>query len=464
MGKTMTTDTLPQKIRAPRWRVASSALLILIGVGFVLVALLADRFGYGDDTGFGVGQLLLGLLGIALLLVGYYGRNFLSIYRGAALVFVNTLLLLGFVELGAIAVSRTFQQAKLSGFQDLPYYAAQDWTKAYWGEEKSARGYRYKSYVVWGHLPFTGRMLNINREGFRKTPGADESSASAYRVFAFGGSTMLGWGSPDWGTIPAYLQSGLGATMKRPVCVINLSQDGFTSTQSLVALLLQLQSGNIPDAVIFYDGVNDVIAARESGRPSVHVTLAKIAAKFEEREHPLLTFYKKSRQYALVHNLVNKLKGGSLDPNHESVDDEGKTISTRDVAHSVASVYLANYEIVGALAKKYNFKSFFFLQPHLAVCKKPLTQEERNMRSAIDPALAALAKATYGEIASAVPESAHIWSIADIFDTEERQIWFDDVGHVTPEGNRLVAQKMLALITESSAWSSAKGEREIGRP
>lgn len=446
MKKKVTTDTALKKIRAPRWKVALAAFLVVIGGGFILIALFADRLGYGDDTGFGVGQFLLASLGLALLLIGLYGKNFLGIYRGAALVFVNALFLLGFVELGAIIIGRTFQQAKLSGFQDLPYYAAQDWTKVYWEEEKRARGYRYKPYVVWGHLPFAGKTLNINREGFRETPGARQCSASAYKVFTFGGSTMLGWGSPDWGTIPAYLQSGSTSTMKRPVCVVNLAQDGFTSTQSLVALFLQLQSGNIPNEVIFYDGVNEIIAAYESGRPAVHVTLAKIASQVEQREYPLVTMYKKTRQYGLFHRFVNKLKGRSLDSTHEFVDDEGRTISTRDLAHSVATVYLTNYNIVGALAKEYNFKYFFFLQPHLAIGKKILTQEERDMSARIDPALAALASATYGDILSAVPGSAHIWSLTDIFDTQEGQIWFDDVGHVTPEGNRLVAQKILELI------------------
>src|SRR5262245_52600368 len=168
--KKVTTDTARKKIRAPRWKLALSAFLVVIGGGFILIALLADRFGYGDEGSFGVGQFLLASLGLALLLIGLYGKNFLGFYRGAALLFVNTLFLLGFVELGAIVISRTFQQAKLSGFQDLPYYAAQDWTKVYWGEEKRAHGYRYKSFVVWGHLPFAGKMLNINREGFRETP------------------------------------------------------------------------------------------------------------------------------------------------------------------------------------------------------------------------------------------------------------------------------------------------------
>jgi hypothetical protein len=40
---------------------------------------------------------------------------------------------------------------------------------------------------------------------------------------------------------------------------------GWVSTQSVIMLLRQLQHGNIPDVVVFYDGVNDTYAAYQQG-------------------------------------------------------------------------------------------------------------------------------------------------------------------------------------------------------
>jgi hypothetical protein len=103
------------------------------------------------------------------------------------------------------------------------------------------------------------------------------------RVFAFGGATMWGTGSPDWETIPAYLQAGLEARRGKPVCMVNFGESSFVSTQEVIQLLLQLESGNVPHLVIFYDGINNIYAAYQSGQAGVHENLDPIAAKLQTR-------------------------------------------------------------------------------------------------------------------------------------------------------------------------------------
>lgn len=192
----------------------------------IVAAFLADWLGYGDTGSFGTGQFLLTLMGLIVLLVGLLGERFFALYRDAATILLNTLVLLALVELVAIVIGRTAFQRKHTGIQDLPYYAAQDWSEAYWREANAAENYRYEPYVVWRHRPFSGEMINYDGQGIRQTPGA-ECGPTAYKVFAFGGSTMLGWGAPDWDTIPAYLQSGFEALVEGPVCVVNLAEDGY---------------------------------------------------------------------------------------------------------------------------------------------------------------------------------------------------------------------------------------------
>jgi hypothetical protein len=207
----------------------------------------------------------------------------------------------------------------------------------------------------------------------------------------------------------------------------------------------------VPDLVIFYDGVNDVYAAYESGLPGVHVTLADVAAKFEEPEHPLVKWFKTSRQFALFERLVDKAKPGrsgngqALSPDTESDNDIDQ------LANSVTNIYLSNHKIVSALAQEYSFEYAFFWQPHLAVGGKALTREEQVLKSRMDPALAKLTKAVYGDITSEAADRENLWDIAYLFDEEDRQIWIDDWGHVTPEGNRLVAQEMLTAIESELA-------------
>ena len=420
------------------------SLLIAIGGILIVFAFLADLLGYGDAGSFGIGQILLVIAGGLVFLFGVFGKRFIQIYRDFAVVFLNTLILIALLELTAIVIGRFSFRERQADIENLPYYAAQDWSKLYWDEAGLALGVRYQPYIVWKHAPFQGETVNFAEDGTRLTPGAD-CQPNSRKIFAFGGSTMLGWGAPDWGTIAAYLQTGLGELSEGPVCVINYGEDGYGSTQSLIALMLQLQSGNIPDMVIFYDGVNEVIAAYESGKPVVHVTLAEITARFEERENPFVEVGKTTRIYTLSRKWMDAIEQRNLSNRREVSVHQGIRIIPDQLAVEMTETYVGNYQIVGALSREYGFDYFFFLQPHLAVGEKSLTEEEQAIKSRMDPNLAELAEAFYRNVTSVSPQLENFHSLANLFDDQAKLIWIDEVGHITPEGNHLVAQSILEV-------------------
>jgi lysophospholipase L1-like esterase len=80
----------------------------------------------------------------------------------------------------------------------------------------------------------------------------------------FGGSTMWGAGSRDSFTVPSLLARALQGRELR-VEITNFGETGYVSTQGVITLLLQLRKGNVPDAVIFYEGVNDTYSAYQNG-------------------------------------------------------------------------------------------------------------------------------------------------------------------------------------------------------
>ena len=422
---------------------------LIIGGGLMIIlALAADRLGFGSAGSIGIGQILLIAIGLLAMLVGVLGSRFAKLYQNTATVLLNTIVLLVLVELVAILFGRSLYRLRQSEIQTLSYYTNQDWAEVYWQEASQTNEVHYKPYVIWEKNPFAGETINFDHKGIRQTPGA-ECVAGAYRVFTFGGSTMVGWGSPDWGTIPAYLQSGLDELMEVPVCVVNFGEDGYVSTQSLISLILELQAGNTPDAVFFYDGINDILAAYESQQAGVHVTLPKIAAIFEGQENPLLTWARGTRTFALLQNLSGKI-GQDRPGNIQASSTVGEiTTDTSSLANAVSQIYLANYEMVSVLAQEYDFLYAFYLQPHPAVARKRLTDEEFEMLSRMDPGLSNLAQTAYRNVALAAPERDNLWYIADIFDLEEGQIWVDEVGHITPEGNLIIAQKMLEAFENS---------------
>ena len=110
----------------------------------------------------------------------------------------------------------------------------------------------FEPYYHWKQFEHVGKYINIDASGVRKTV-KDPNVKGGKKIFMFGGSTLWGHGSPDESTIPSIVQSHLGDAYE----VYNFGEDGFVSTQELNYLLYQLSLGNIPDAVIFYDGVND---------------------------------------------------------------------------------------------------------------------------------------------------------------------------------------------------------------
>ena len=421
------------------------ALLIVIGGMLIVFSFLADVLGYGDTGSFGIGQLFLLIVGGIVVLIGVFGKRSIQIYRDIAVVFLNTILFILLLELGAIILGRISFRDRQAGIENLPYYAAQDWSRVYWDEAKLAGGVRYQPYTVWRHAPFQGETINFNQDGIRHTPRAD-CQPKALKIFTFGGSTMLGWGAPDWGTIAAYLQTGLGELSEGPVCVINYGEDGYVSTQSLIALMLQLQSGNIPDIVIFYDGVNEVIAAYESGKPVAHVTLPEITSRFEEQENPFVKIGKATRIYSLSRRWLDVIETENLGNRSDISVHQGTRIIPVQLAEEMMKAYLGNYELAGALAREYGFDYYFFLQPHLAVGEKSLTKEERAIKNRMDPVLGELAIAFYGKVASVGPELEHFRNLADLFDDQDRLIWIDAVGHITPEGNHLVARAILETV------------------
>jgi hypothetical protein len=119
----------------------------------MVLAIFADKLGYGDPGSLGVGQLLLALVGLAVALIGLLGKRIVELYRGLAILFLNTLVLLAVRELAAIIIARSSQNYNPE-IQRLPYYSNEDWTETYFQEAFAAKDFRYKPYVTWAHLPY----------------------------------------------------------------------------------------------------------------------------------------------------------------------------------------------------------------------------------------------------------------------------------------------------------------------
>ncbi len=129
------------------------------------------------------------------------------------------------------------------------------------------------------------RLMNVDSVGHRRTAGNGVAlgAKDTVRLFFFGGSTMWGTDLRDNATIASIAAQQLAAAAPKGVAVeiTNFGETGYAFTQELIELELQLRSGNVPDVVLFYDGINDMAAAGQYGAAGVSQNESNRSREFE---------------------------------------------------------------------------------------------------------------------------------------------------------------------------------------
>jgi lysophospholipase L1-like esterase len=281
------------------------------------------------------------------------------------------------------------------------------------------------------------------------TPGAT-CGPGARTVFVFGGSTVWGTGAPDWGTLPAYLQAELQRPSDHAVCVVNYGESAYVSTQSVTQLLLLLQSGKVPQLVLFYEGWNDAYSAYQSGTANAHENYEQLAASFEgggrrPEGNALVRAVEGTHLFSVTRYLVAQLT------HHADKPLPLKTYASMGItadalAAEVATTYFANYEIVDALAHQYGFEYAFLWPPYIRIGPKPLVAAEQTIAQSVDPALDRLYQLVHQRVRESAARHPRLVDLSRAFDAHPELLWLDEV-HVTPVGNQLLAASIVATMT-----------------
>ena len=423
------------------------ALALALGVALVVLALVADFLQGGPARHFGPGQLALATLG-ALLIAGAVClrrspesverwlpavRVLTAGYRAVAYVTLSTIGLFLVLELTALVVAGdtglSVPLAPAELWRQIPGYGSEEWAERYW-EEEAGLEMRYERYVTWRTAPFAGETINVSADGVRHTPGAATSS-NALEVWLFGGSGMWGTGSPDWGTVAAYLQRGLqGAS--RPVRIRNLAERAYVSTQDLLRLVLELQAGRVPDMVVFYNGFNDLGPAI-GGEPGGHLSEARISGRLDR---PIATWLATSHVVSLVRWMTQGRPG---------VDQLAQPGERDRLAEEVIETYLRTYKVVDSLSRAYSFPYLFFWQPALVASAKPSTEIEDLIRAGQEPEYTRLVRRVYERIGEEAAARVNLQTLANALDRETAPLWLDGV-HLTPQGNKIIAEAMTEYV------------------
>jgi lysophospholipase L1-like esterase len=254
----------------------------------------------------------------------------------------------------------------------------------------------------------------------------------------FGGSTMWGYGARDEYTIPSQLANYLDSEDKS-FKIQNLGQLGYISTQSVIRLFLEIQRNNMPDIVIFYDGVNDVFAkyAEKAGMNHSRFKVERILSRpswvnlFEDyiESSPFLNLVRSAFP------LLRESKGSS------GISREELELC----AEETIDEYLANVTLVQKLAKAYNFQAFFLWQP-IIFFKETLTPfEKTELNNTMGRRLEDL-KFLYKRTDSLLNEnSSDVINLSHLFQKNDKLIFLDP-WHVNESGNKHITEAILEIL------------------
>jgi hypothetical protein len=330
-------------------------------------------------------------------------------------------------------------------------YAGAEWAVAYFDEFNRAVRVDWKAYVEWWQRPFTGQFVTLDRRGLRPTPGEFAQSPDVVRIFCFGGSTMMGMGARDDATIPAVLAARLGEIGHR-VAVTNFGQLGHNSTQEAISLHQLLKQGVRPDIAVFYDGINEMASAEQSGRADALFNESRRHAEFNllhpQRRSDLMLAAAMTAMPRTLRRL-RRLTGRELRGPLPAADADLSRVDLATLAADVARSYAANLSLIRLMAREHGFTALFFWQPALTTKRRKSADEERFEGDYTKDL------ARRRQLYAAVNEACrHHPQIAGRSDAIDLSAIFDDLGdpvyidayHLSERGNRIVAEAMLPRV------------------
>src|SRR6516162_800638 len=333
-------------------------------------------------------------------------------------------------------------------------YRDADWSEGYFDEFRRAVRVDWKAYVEWWQRPFDGSYVTLDERGLRQTTAEKTAGDRVIRVLCFGGSTMMGMGARDEETIPSVLARRLAA-LGHYVSVTNYGQLGHNSTQETITLQQLLKAGERIDVAIFYDGINEMACAEQTGRSDGLFNEARRGAEFNllhsERRHDLII----AALLAIAPRTLRRLRqwtGLPLRGPFPVLEADLSRVDLDRLASDVIAVYAANLRLVRLLGREYGFHPIFFWQPVITT-KRPKSRDEQRWERDYtgDPLRRRL---LYERIIAERRRSPELFEASDavdlsgLFDDCTEPVYID-LYHLSEAGNAAVAEAMLSKVGEA---------------
>lgn len=297
--------------------------------------------------------------GLVKLYMDY--KKIINTYKGLALIFLNTLVLLIMLNFIVFAGTILFKDAFLVGpltlgeetwneiYPDLSsedqQILLQETYQQHTDLGKITRGYQYEPFTQFKENSRSGKFVNIDEKGFRHVEDQcvyplDEKN---YNIFVFGGSTTFGVGEIDSGSIPSKLQKNLREKLNEEnICVYNFGRSFYYSSQERILFQELILKGQSPDMAFFIDGLNEPILEPQNTRR---------LENFMQGENKFLLFFS---DFSIVRasNFITNRYFRSDSP-----------LYTEDDLQKILDRYLLNKQLISSIGESNNIITHFVFQP-----------------------------------------------------------------------------------------------------
>ncbi len=332
-----------------------------------------------------------------------------------------------------------------SSISELPIFAGVPWIKTYIGDASNLE-MDFNSFTGWRRNKYKSVTINIDSLGIRQTTRHPATSASSLRTAFLGGSTIWGTCVIDSLTIPSIFNR-LGAGKYDAV---NLGETSYNAYQNHQFLQIRVIDGYRPEVIISYDGVNNTPGMLPG--PFSHHRESQIDALLKGADRP--KHVPSYGDYFLrpTIDLLRKVSHRVFDKGDFQQGGDNASVITKSTMtdEEAARFLLESWLLTKTLADQMNARYYCILQPNVYV-GKPRIGHLTN--------LAPFSYRYYDHVRSQIDSSSRYAALKDCF--IDMTSAFDDIDdiyfdfcHVMPEGNVIIAKRILEHIEKKQVQSN----------
>lgn len=297
-----------------------------------------------------------------------------------------------------------------------------------------------KPWVHYGEAKIEGKYVNVSRDGVRANGPREAQRGKPFRVFAFGGSTMWGYGVPDGETIAAHLERALAKRHPdRAIEVKNYGRGYYASSQELALFVSLLRRGEKPDAVVFLDGLNEVTSAFSEGdeptldRPAKMLDLESMWRQRDAPDRRVLPAWMPLAQ------MIDRIKSRATRAPAPPPAADAEAHATED-AEAIFRIYAINRRLVEHAAKDAGAAAHFFWQP---IPEHAYDAKKRLFPGLFGPRAVAAMRALYRAFPGREPSVVDLSEMLATYPVPA----YVDAHHYAPAVCKLIAERMAERVS-----------------